>query len=117
MSDLNRRAAEILWGDPIQNKNGNMKYWDKENYTMRDGNSFDPCNRIEHAWMLVEWLVEHGYFVDVQYYKDLEGKAGANCGIDKRELSAPGEWHAIEWDTSATLAITRAFLAAVGDSE
>lgn len=110
MSDLNRKAAEILWGDPIQNKNGNMKYWDKENYTMRDGNSFDPCNRIEHAWMLVEWATsEKGWLVNTS-----TDQGETFCYVYKDGESDDAVWKDphVAHEPEAPLAITQAILEA-----
>lgn len=113
MSDLNRRAAEAMgWHvtasvhklpemEPV-----GWSIWD-ENWRVLfpHAEDFDPCNRIEHAWMLVEWLVKDDWHVEVTSTKD-------GCEVILLNMKA-NVWMIKRADT-APLAITRAFLEAVG---
>lgn len=111
MSDLNRRAAEIVGVRKDKRTDGLQEHdWT----ILPDGTitsvDFDPCNRIDHAWMLVEWLVEHGYDVQLQYTGDFDGMCWYIYLEDKQQdLDLYAD--------TAPLAITRAFLEAVGEKK
>ena len=122
MSDLNRRAAEAMgwetsedvahvWlGSTHYDIHGRADVF--TNLPHEKDKYFDPCNRIEHAWMLVEWATKEGY-QNITIEKQDDGRWWCAFIKDDNSLST---WYCHENNT-APLAITRAFLEAVGDGE
>ena len=131
MSDeLNKRAAELMgwtktndymffnpndgyiyctrqfWGEGELLEDKRPKSIEEARKMAKKYEVFDPCNRIEHAWMLVEWLVSKGIDVEISLVKDTDVVVWAGVNLTQEGIGL---------SDTAPLAITRAFVEALDE--